>query len=105
MTVRRVWLFARGGGSALLLRYSCPEEHYGDFRRPFGESIRSFTPADAGEGEPTSFTPPEKPPEKPPPRHVDPAAELLRLLRRKQERETSKKAVDEVRNQKPDGKR
>ncbi len=104
--IRRVWLFARGARSALLLRYSCPEEHYGEFRRPFGESIRSFSfTEEAGETAPPAVTSPEKPAEKPPPRNVDPAEELLRLLRSNQDRKKSKKAVDEFLNQKPGGNR
>ena len=92
-STHQIWLFAKGKHGVLLLKYSCPEEHYEEFRRSFAESIRSFSPTETGDFDPESITPPEQP-EKPP-EDVDPAEELLRLLKRNRDSKTSRRAVDE----------
>ena len=87
----QIWLFVKGRNKVVVLKYSCPAKHFEAFRRSFAESIRSFSPTETQDVEP-SITPPEE--------EVGEAEDLLRLLRRKSEnRETSWKANDEYRKQ------
>ncbi len=80
-STRQIWLFAKGKHGVLLLKYSSPVEFFGEFRRSFAESIRSFSPEEARDVEP-SVTPPEQP--EAPPEILDPAEELLKLLKNSQ---------------------
>ncbi len=74
----QIWLFAKGRNKVLLLKYSCPTEHFEEFRRSFAESIRSLSPMGTQKVKPTITLPVER---EDPPVQLDPAEELLRLLR------------------------
>ena len=90
-STHQIWLFAKGRNKVLLLKYSCPEEHFEEFRRSFAESIRSFSPRGTRDVEP-SITPQER---EDPPEKVDPAEELLRLLKNVGKNRKSRRTVNE----------